>query len=407
MENNRHPSKPLPFWDTKPLSVAETNTLELVQETHGFKQPEIPEALEWDVFEPMKPENASKRAEFLEFLQQTYFSHTTPFQIVYTDAHIRYELHSPSRSWVVVLRRRLTGKLVACIAGDTRDYVFIGEDKTPNYEALKGVLVIEFLCILPSLRSLGLAPKLITEISRIAHDEHGIQKAYYNSISVLPGVFCKTTNYCYPLHLMRCIEREYVFPTKAELRNLVRRPSTKCLVRFEWIKSQSSRELKERCRGAILDEYRRSKRLYEEISAERFEEALAAECIWIFAAFSVSGVSGGGNGAPDEFLGCLWVVSHPYKVLNKSPPLNRMMVVLLYHYGFLAEIKTSYRRRILEGFIWHVRDHYDAFKWDSLVATQEEMYSIEGFQKGHSYYHYMYNIQMVPMTQNELMMIGV
>jgi hypothetical protein len=407
MENNPQPSKSA-FWATKPLAVAQRNSLELVQETHGFKQPDIPDALEWDMFEPTKPENASKRAEFLEFLQQTYFSHTTPFQIVYTDAHLRYELHSPTHSWVVVLRRRLTGKLVACIAGDTRDFVFVGEDKTVNHDALKGVLVIEFLCILPSLRSLGLAPKLITEISRIAHDEHGIQKAYYNSVSVLPGVFCKTTNYCYPLQLMRCIEREYVFPTKAELRSLVRRPSAKygCLVRFEWIKSQSSRELKERCRLAILEEYRRSKRLYEEIRVERFEEALAAECIWIFAAFGVGGGSGDGS-SMEEFLGCLWLVSHPYKVLNKSPPLNRMMVVLLYHYGFLAEIKTSYRRRILEAFIWHARDHYDAFKWDSLVATQEEMYTIEGFQKGHSYYHYMYNIHMVPMTQNELMMIGV
>jgi hypothetical protein len=387
------------FWDTKPMSVDAENDLGLVQENHGFQQPEIPDALEWDMFEP----NKANTGEFLEFLQEYYHTSRTPFQIVYQESHIQFELKNPQRSWVVVLRRRLNRKIVACIAGDVRDYVFVRVDKdgnrTEDREALKGVLVIEFLCVIPSLRTLGIAPKLITEISRIAHDHYGIQKAYYNSVTLLTGEFCKTTNYHYPLHVLRCIERDYAFPTKEELKHLLKRvPDSEKRVKFIVLNKDSPEDLKKFCCEVLLEEFRRTKKIYEEITMDQINLALESSSIWIIAAIS----------ADHHYLGCIWTTSHPYKILNKKKPLNRMLTVLLYHYGFMSLLKKHVRRRIFEEFYMFARDNYDLLQWDAITATQEEAYTaVEGFQKGHDYYHYLYNIRMIPLEPNELINIGI
>jgi hypothetical protein len=385
----------MPFWNTKPVQVIPYDpetSLTLLQETHGFHpEPTSPPSsgLEWDAF---SLEDTEKLEEYHRFLMEHYKTPASPFQIIYTLAHLRLELGSAVGHWIVTLRSKTSGGIVAGIAGGVRDFRHTFGARPED--ALANVLNIAFLCVHPALRHLGLAPCLIHEISRRANQSPlRIQRAYYNSITQLPGSFCSTWNYHRPVNVLRCIETGYVLsPTADEIQMLFR-----CSVQREspWRFIRCGTGDNPEPILSMVNAYNeRHRKVYEPLTMERWNRLCAnVECVDMFLVVR-------SDGDASKVVGFISTVSHPYRVLALKDA--SLKTVLLNYYGFLLELTDSDREAIWDAFCRQASIYCDA-----LTTIHPDVGRIEGFRKGAPYYHYMYNLQMMPLKATDITMIGI
>lgn len=383
------------FWNQKPLCVHPEAQLTLLQEEHGFQSEPLPASLEWEVF---RLEDTEKFEEWYAFLVENYKTPGFPFQIVYTRAHLRMEMGSEKGYWILALRcvTRPGRPMVACIAGDVRSLCHTFSALVP--EALSDVLFIEFLCVHPSLRHLRLAPKLIHEISRLAHTSPlRIQKAYYSSATKLPGAFCCSDNYHRPIQWERCIETGYIPPQS-------RRPSASSspspsspqpTYSFQRVGRDKATIDSERV-CALFNAYNaRHRKIYEPMTPDHWEKMCQSQCMDCIVVYDTRSL---------DIVGCIATITHPYKITmgTKGGHLN---TVLLYGYGFDTRLSSS---QILH--IWNELFHYaerELPHWDAFTTVHPEVYRANGFRKGHAYYHYMYNVHMRPLEPTDITMIGI
>ena len=391
--------QPHVFWNQKPLEVAPLApaSLSLLQEDHGFQPEPLSSALEWHVFQL---DDTEAVAEWQRFLAENYKTNGFPFQIVYSRAHLAFELASPLGHWILALRstKHPSRPIVACIAGAVRHIHHTFPGIQPD--ALSNVLFIEFLCVHPSLRHLRLAPKLIHEISRLAHTSPAcIQKAYYNSATRLPGAFCCSDNYHRPIQWERCFDTGYV-PASF-------RASSHCQ---DWMAHDAftafSREFQFRkwadvvvvgntiavAACALINDYnRRHRKLYEPMTVELWDKMCHCDCVDIVLVYH-----------QERLVGCLTTISHPYACNATQKTLN---TILLYTFGFDLRLTSDQTTRIWNALFPYAYRHLP--HWDAFTTIHPEVSRAIGFRKGHAYYHYMYNVQMMPLESSDISMIGI
>jgi len=385
------------FWNQKPLSVHSDGDLSLIQTEHGFQREDLPASLEWDVFHL---DDTDKFEEWYAFLVENYKTPGFPFQIVYTRSHLRFELGSAGGHWIVALRSvKLNGRpMIACIAGDVRQlcHAFSTSMKVAP-DALSNVLFIEFLCIHPSLRHLGIAPKLIHEISRLAHtSSFGIQKAYYSSATQLPEAFCCSDNYHRPIQWKRCFESGYVpesMRTSKHCQRLMALDALPNQREFQFRRWTRTVDATENMCKLINDYDAKYRKIYEPMTPERWDKMNQAECVDCIVVYN-----------SDKRIGCISTVSHPYKMLSGTTDI-RLNTVLLYRYGFDLELSSNQILRIWNALFQYALRYLP--HWDAFTTIHPDVYNAMGFRKGHSYYHYMYNVHMMPLESKDISMIGI
>lgn len=374
------------FWNTKPLYVHAVSSLALVQEEHGFEREVLSGALEWDTF---ALDDADKLDEMHRFLLDNYKTPGFPYQIAYRRSHLTLELGTPAGHWIVAMRSTTKPHrpIVACIAGDVRQcrhtFPDIAED------ALANVLFIEFLCVHPALRHLGLAPKLIHEISRLAHlSPARIQKAYYNSATPLPGSFCTTPNYHRPLQWERCKLADYIPKNQPILAPIAS-------VRYQFRLGTGSAE---DCIDLLNNYDRHHRKVYEPVTPERWVKLVTADCVQVISVFRTG---------TTERIGCIVTLEHPYKVMSPdvSKSIPELRTVLLYRYGFSPEVSTDEQLTLWNAFFAFAQTQVP--HWDAFTTTQPDVARAVGFRQGHAYHHYLYNVRMRPLSPQDFTMIGV
>jgi len=385
---------PHTFWNQKPLRVHPEATLSLIQEYHGFQPEALPFSLEWDVFHL---EDTDKCEEWYAFLIENYKDHKNPFQIVYTRSHLQFEMSSGERHWIVALRsaKRPGRPMVACIAGVVRQLCHTFTDSTPD--ALNHTLFIEFLCIHSSLRHLGIAPKLIHEISRLAHiSPLKIQKAYYSSATHLPEAFCCSYNHHRPIQWERCLEMGYISESKHRLtRSRSRRlPTEYC---FQRVTHAQSPECVLRICEMINTYNARHRKVYEPMTPDHWVKMCQTDCVDCIMVCDARSTN-------SDIIGCIATISHPYQITmgNKGGRLN---TVLLYHYGFDLNLSSQQMLSIWNALFTFAESEFP--HWDAFTTVHPDVYRAIGFQKGHAYYHYMYNVHMKPLESTDITMIGI
>jgi hypothetical protein len=357
----------------------------LIQEEHGFEPEVLSSALEWDFF---TLDDTDKIDEMHRFLLDNYKTPGFPYQIAYRRSHLTLELGSPEGHWVVTMRSTTKPHrpIVACIAGDVRQCCHTFPDVAED--AFANVLFIEFLCVHPTLRHLGLAPKLIHEISRLAHlSPYRIQKAYYNSATLLPGAFCTTPNYHRPLQWERCKAANYIPKNQPILAPIDSH-------RYQFRLDADADGI------ALIHDYdRRHRKVYERLTSERWTKLTRADCIQIISVFRAT--------APEQRIGCIVTLEHPYIVLTPevAKHIPELRTVLLYRYGFAPDIAPDEQLTVWNAFFAFVQTHLP--HWDAFTTTQPDVARAPGFRPGHAYHHYLYNVRMRPLAPQDLTMIGV
>ena len=394
MEKN---NKKHTFWDTKPIMVNKnkllSNTPNLVQKVHGFKCPELSASLYWDVFHLKENDSVSesKIEDAYEFLKNNYSTKDSYFQIQYSKNHLEFEL-GKSKNIIVAIRTIKNNSIVGIICGSVRPIIF-------HSEKWFDVLYINFLCVMPSLRHLGLAPKLITEISRQAHENWGIQTAYYNSSNEIPIPFSKTVYLHRILDIHKCIETRYWMPTKKNKYLLDKWSKNisenKKIYDFNLIKhtktsNDNTINIYSKMSDWINSYYSRNKVLYEEISQYRMEEMCTSDCIEVFII---------NNKSTQKPIGCISVFHHIYKIETIDKVLN---TGILYHYGIDKEEEVN-SVRIFTEFVEFIKSKNI---WDVFTTTDTSI-SDNTYIEGHSYYHYMYNVNMPELSSNQIGLIGL
>lgn len=373
------------FWNSKPLVVtykpfSKVQDVEIVQQEHGFTVPDLPASLVWDSF---CLQDDSKIEEACSFLEKNYFSKGLEFVIVYSKDHIRFELDM-QRNVVVAIRSKKKGGIVGLIMGSVRDLRYQNAD-------LRDVLYINFLCVQHELRHLGLAPKLITEISRYAHETWGIQKAYYTSHTKLPIPFSTTPCYHYIMNVQKSIETGYYVPLRPEMERLLKRlPLEKRRYSFQW-PNPLHEELCEQCAKWTSETYHRMKVLYENITKERIRQMSETSVFEVCVVYNRQG----------QRIGYISVFRHPSRAKGCEQVLEN---VILYHYGFCEE-EDDNLPCIFKELIEDVKDRENA-RWDVLTVA-DPLITHSSFVKGEPYHHYMYNVQMPEIPARGIGIVGL
>jgi hypothetical protein len=369
------------FWHTKPMNVSKKITKDepcLIQTEHGFTVPELSPALKWDT---VSFSNVDELQEVIYFLEKQYISKGYLFQIIYSKEHLLFEM-GVDKYRVVVIRSTKNNEIMAMIGGSVRTIVY----KQVHW---KDVLFINFLCVQQKLRQLGLAPKLITEISRQAHEEWGVQRAYYISTTELPIPFSKTTYLHRILNIPACIQTNYWHPSKKEIDVWSRFIAMdKRHYRFEWIDKELTMEQYETIAQWINESNASSKEIYEYMTALRIQELCTSSCFKTY--FVYIGL------IPIGFLSFFY---HPYRVLEQNTTL---MTGMCYHYGVQKEYMCDIER-IFTEWINDLR-FYNCL---DVFTTTDSTIADNTFVQGHSYYHYMYNVHMPEIHPRKIALIGL
>jgi hypothetical protein len=375
------------FWNSKPMATTkkQSDSPVLIQEEHGFTIPKLSPSLEWDTFNRFDTEKINEAHTFIE---KHYYSKGYQYQIVYSKNHILFELGTGNHL-IVSIRSKKTNHIVALIMGSVRHIIY----KTTSWEQ---VLFINFLCVQQELRHLRLAPLLITEISRQAHEQWGVQRAYYISITELPVPFSKTTYAHRILNILKCIECDYWKPSKKEIQKWSRVFSPeKRNYTFEWIKSISpnhSHMNYQQYTDWINAYNQRHKHLYEVMTSERVKDICTSDCFEKCIVYQRS---------TQTPIGFMCAFYHPYRVVDNDQ-LSHLMTVVLYSYG-ICESEEDNRERIFTECLEEAREHRH---WD-LFTTTDTTITDSNYIFGHSYYHYMYNVCMPEMDARKIALMGL
>lgn len=384
-ESNKHL-----FWDSKPVVVLQKNNetaLTLVQEQHGFIQPSLSSSLEWHIEYHITEESLTKMHQFLE---KHYITAEYQYQIMYSLAHFQHELIY-DKAIIVSIRSKKTGDTVGMICGSVHRFIYNGEE-------IPDILFINFLCVQQSLRHLGLAPKLITEISRQANYTWGIQRAYYTSFTELPTPFSETHCYHRIINPVRCMEAEYYTPSsKKEIQMLMRYiPLQKRKYTFLWVDENmnwSGIHDATKIATIVSDYYKRSKHLYEDITASFIQSICDKSCFDKCFIYK-----------NNTLIGFISVIHHPYRIIkwNNFDSKKYLKTVSLYHYGLIEEedINIEY---IFKECITSVQE---LCRWD-LFITHDKNITSEYFTQWNHYYHYMYNMKMPILSSDKIGIIGL
>jgi len=410
------------FWNDKPLEVIHENekqkedTCSLVQTEHGFEKPAVSNSLDWS--EMCENCEDCEISELTIFIQEHYMQTGFPFQIVYSTDHIRHEL-SAKPSKVIILRQRIhvreseaeteakgKGSIIACIMGSVRQYELNLGGKTAQVQSkidLCDTLLINFLCVHKKFRHLRLAPALITEISRRANEDWGIQKAYYISIAELPNPFCKASYHHRILDTKRCELSKYYSASETERErwstSLV---ESKRKYHVQWVAKGPSGGPSG---GATVDcstlnkivdivntFQTTNKQLYELLTVEALKRVLESPIMDSCIVYDKL------KGNVVAFIS----VSHQhYRVCVESDfqKDDHLKTVVIYQYGFvdMDDAVPIMREVFAES---------SAVKWDVFTTTDSDIID-QNYIGGHSFYHYMYNVRMFEMRSHKVTLCGL
>lgn len=384
------------FWNDKPMATIQKkdvkNKTENVKNVAGYDQPSIPNSLYWDVVRIDDDNNTEKIKEFTQFIQDHYNEKGYHFQIYYSYNHLLFELRNTD-SCIVLLRNKNNHKIVASIMGTIRNYVLKIDSL---FDDFSNTLLINFLCVHHTCRNLRLAPKMITEISRIFIITHRVTKAYYISTTELPVPFSKSNYYHRILNLERCIlAKYYKESTPKEHDRLSRiKPIEKRLYRTEWCDEQVSynQEICDKIVTIVNNYYAKNKELYEPITIDIVKHMLQyTECIDSCVIYK-----------NDTLVGYLAVLKHPYKILVESDFVtdDRLKTVLLYHFGVIeSEDPVSVLNDVIASVM-------ELKRWDVFSVTDHTI-TDSVYIEGHAYYHYMYNVKMPLLKPENVCVMGI
>jgi glycylpeptide N-tetradecanoyltransferase len=156
------------FWDTQPVPRDGCSSGEIeTTRTCNVNPHELPDDFMW---------SQSTLDEIHLFLTNYYVSSGT-FRLSYTRDTLKWAINDH-----IAIRRKTNGELIGIISSAPLDVRVDGTEVK--------MVQINFLCIHPSQRSLGLAPILISEIRRRANSM-GIWQAMYTGVSKIPTPITK------------------------------------------------------------------------------------------------------------------------------------------------------------------------------------------------------------------------
>ena len=161
------------FWNTQPMprdhreGVGEIDS----SRTHSETPVTLPKHYEW---------STCSINEISEFLSSHYIR-DEHFSFKYSKDFVEW---ATEPDWNLGLRTKSGGKLVGFISGVPTKYKI--------HDTVLDVLQINFLCVHDSIRNIGLAPLLISEIRRRANAV-GIWQAVYTAVAELPTPVAKTS----------------------------------------------------------------------------------------------------------------------------------------------------------------------------------------------------------------------
>jgi len=405
------------FWNDKPLEVVYEKE-KVVKQICSlfFEKPAVSNSLVWSEI----CDDSSDLSELTIFIQENYMQNGFPFQIVYSTHHLRHEL-SVKPSNVILLRQRVhareseseseaktelkgKGSIIACIMGSVRQYELNLGGKTAQSQSkidLCDTLLINFLCVHKKFRHLRLAPALITEISRRANEDWGIQKAYYISLAELPNPFCKASYHHRILDTKRCELSKYYSASETERErwstSLV---ESKRKYHVQWVSDECGPS-----GGATVDFstlnkivdlvntfHTTNKQLYELLTVEALKRVLESPIMDSCIVY---------DKLKGDVVAFISVSHQHYRVCVESdfPKDDHLKTVVIYQYGFvdMDDAVPIMREVFAES---------SAVKWDVFTTTDSDIID-QNYIGGHSFYHYMYNVRMFEMRSHKVTLCGL
>ena len=159
------------YWDKQPVPREDTTPGE-IDKTHDVskKTTKLPDEFVW---------SSCSLKEAHTFLKE-YYVETDKFKLCYTPEILKWSIDDS-----IAVRKKYTNELIGYIASTPID------SRVEN-EQLK-MTQIDYLCVHPSYRNVGLTPILITEIKRRAN-KNGIWQAIYTAHTKIPTPITKS---CY------------------------------------------------------------------------------------------------------------------------------------------------------------------------------------------------------------------
>jgi len=182
------------FWNTQPVpqAVAEKNArvpigpIESKTSAEVSKEPyPLPAGLEW--WTP-KVSNPQELDLIYELLRDNYVEDDDcMFRFNYSIDFLKWALGPPGyeHDWHVAVRRKADQKLMCFISGIP---ITVRMGPAPEFDAPRRICEINFLCVHKELRSKGMAPSLIKEVTRRVN-LRDVWQAIYTAGVVIPTPF--------------------------------------------------------------------------------------------------------------------------------------------------------------------------------------------------------------------------
>lgn len=166
------------FWNTQPMPKEHAEQIGEIDSSRTYSETpvKLPSEFEW----------SKCSIDEISQLISSHYIRDEHFSLEYSRQFIAW---ATDPKWNLGLRAKSNGKLVGFISGMPTKYRI--------HDKILPVLQINFLCVHDTLRNMGLAPLLISEIRRRAN-ARGIWQAVYTAVAELPTPLTKT-NYWHRL----------------------------------------------------------------------------------------------------------------------------------------------------------------------------------------------------------------
>ena len=209
------------FWDTQPVpqladpSATETGPIEQPKIDVKSEPYPLPDAFTWVTLDTT---DAAQMLEMQTLMSEHYVEDAYGyFRFDYSADFIRWALQPPGtpKEWIVGVRAKASGKLVACITGVIANMMMGTSATVPTAE-------INFLCVHKKLRAKRLAPVLIKEVTRRVN-QRGIWQAVYTAGVSLPRPLAKAQYWHRSLNFKKLCEVEFTgVPPKSTMAQQIR-----------------------------------------------------------------------------------------------------------------------------------------------------------------------------------------
>lgn len=204
------------FWNTQPVPQSEKELAETVEEVKPVQKivPKrvsnenvpLPDEFYYTVIDVNEPEQLK---ELQKFLEMNYVEDNDgKFRFAYSCNQIKWWMTMPGSDqslYSIGVRTKSDNELVGYINGVPGDYTV--QTHTARF------LVVDFLCLKSTLRSRGLAPILIQELTRHAY-KNGIYSAIYTSGTNVTTPVAKPLYYHRMINVKKLVEIKFAVKPK-------------------------------------------------------------------------------------------------------------------------------------------------------------------------------------------------